>query len=1278
MKSLLARIRKSWSVPCLLKEFVMTKRGNIRAWPLSLLFLIITMVPVSAIAATCNYTIVAGTPASLTGSPFSACTISASTVTCTQDVTITSNNIVICTTASPLTVNMGSKTLNWDKNNGQLGEDANRINITNAGTININGNNFKSFGDWSATAVNCNTNPQTVITGTVTASSNTCGPYIVGKANQTITFGAQTTPRAYAVGGTFAINPTATASSGLAVTYSSTTTNVCTVSGTTVTMVTAGTCTIAANQAGNTNYNAAPQVTQSVTISKANQTITFGAQTTPRTYAVGGTFTINPTATASSGLAVTYSSTTTKICTVSGTTVSMSNDSGTCTIAANQAGDSTYNAATQVTQSVEIDPLVLSNWRMDETKAYAGEAGEVENSVSGGTNGTATRSPTNLPLTAAFPGNISGKLCGGVDFNGVNYLQVTGLSSQLSGTASLSFWIKTTQIGSNSPWTAPGVTGVEQNAGANDIFWGWINASGRIAVSKGNTLGAQSSSPINNGAWRHIVLTRNQSTGETKIYVDGVLDITRTSATGLVTTAFASLGRIQTPHATGALSGALDEVKVFAPVLSDKQAKSIYDNESAGKNWDGSARECPVSGPHHIEITHPPTGQTCAPSSITLKACSDASCNTPYTGSVTLDLTPGTWLVSNVEANQVVFTGGSTSVQLSPTSAGTITLSASGTPSAPNPLICKRSDNGSISNCQIAVSACPDGNNFNCLETTLTPYDPAPGKPRLYTKLAGQAFSFDVVALNASGTPETNYVVSGGNDKTVTVELGTYDGNACTTSFSPLSPAVTQSLTFGATDQGRKTSAPVSIALAHQKLCCRVTDTAVSKIGYSTDGFSVRPQAVTLNTLEAKATAPSATSTDKVIAGTPFTLTATTASGDGYSGTLTLDKNKLTAQLTSDTTQRSGGVVGTLSPGSLIANPSAITQDASYTEVGYLYLGTGAYADTMFTAIDQPDDCIPNSYDDAFTGNKIGCVIGNKTTVSLGRFIPSHFKVEVTKALPCPTGDCPLPSSGGAAYAGQGFTAKVTALNRAGGPTSNYQGEFDRPIKLTAYTAKGGNTPVDTSAGKLSNNTATDFTTGSVTLTNVQYAFTPPPGKLGTPINIHLRADETGTNSDGVSSLRTTPADASDSIEDGIKIIQGRLRLSNAFGTVQRPPPMNVRTQYWSGSSWIKWDDKTTKLKDSFFTVSPTSTPLTNMTKVTLKNWNTTDNKWDTIAPTSEAIGPWQINFAPNGATVGTKGSANVCANLGVTTWLGTPCAKVTFGVYPAETRKTVHTRELY
>ena len=66
--------------------------------------------------------------------------------------------------------------------------------------------------------------------------------------------------------GTKSVTVAASASSGLSVSFSSATPTVCTVSGSTVTMLTLGDCTINANQAGGSGWDAAPQVSVTFTI----------------------------------------------------------------------------------------------------------------------------------------------------------------------------------------------------------------------------------------------------------------------------------------------------------------------------------------------------------------------------------------------------------------------------------------------------------------------------------------------------------------------------------------------------------------------------------------------------------------------------------------------------------------------------------------------------------------------------------------------------------------------------------------------------------------------------------------------------------------------------------------------------------------------------------------------------------------------------------------------------------------------------------------------------
>lgn len=172
---------------------------------------------------------------------------------------------------------------------------------------------------------------------------------------QAITFPAQTAAsRAYTQGGTFAIDPQASTTSPLAVSYGSQDAAVCTVSGTTVTMAGAGACVIEATQTGSDAWAAAAPVTQTVTIGQGVNAITFPAQA-GQTFVASGTFVIGPAATGLSSAAVTYSSLTPGVCSVAGATVTMVS-AGTCTLAANQAGDANWGTAPQATQTVQIAP----------------------------------------------------------------------------------------------------------------------------------------------------------------------------------------------------------------------------------------------------------------------------------------------------------------------------------------------------------------------------------------------------------------------------------------------------------------------------------------------------------------------------------------------------------------------------------------------------------------------------------------------------------------------------------------------------------------------------------------------------------------------------------------------------------------------------------------------------------------------------------------------------------------------------------------------------------
>jgi hypothetical protein len=112
-----------------------------------------------------------------------------------------------------------------------------------------------------------------VVSVTASNAAGTSTPatltFTIAQGSQTITFGAFGT----ATYGDAPIALTATASSGLTVTYSSSDTNVATVAGSTLTIVGVGTATITASQAGDANYTAATSVNQSITVTAKGLTI---------------------------------------------------------------------------------------------------------------------------------------------------------------------------------------------------------------------------------------------------------------------------------------------------------------------------------------------------------------------------------------------------------------------------------------------------------------------------------------------------------------------------------------------------------------------------------------------------------------------------------------------------------------------------------------------------------------------------------------------------------------------------------------------------------------------------------------------------------------------------------------------------------------------------------------------------------------------------------------------------------------------------------------------
>jgi hypothetical protein len=197
----------------------------------------------------------------------------------------------------------------------------------------------------------------------ITASQTGSGNYLeaaavtqsfqINPAQQSITNFAVPATQTFAPGATLALTATGGAS-GNPVVFASDTTDICTVAGTTVTIVGAGTCSVTANQAGSANYLAAAAVNESFTINPAAQSISF-TSIPPAEATIGvGSYILAATGGAS-GNAVVFSvvEASAGVCAIADNIVTFTG-AGNCTLNANQAGTANYTAAPQVQQSFSV------------------------------------------------------------------------------------------------------------------------------------------------------------------------------------------------------------------------------------------------------------------------------------------------------------------------------------------------------------------------------------------------------------------------------------------------------------------------------------------------------------------------------------------------------------------------------------------------------------------------------------------------------------------------------------------------------------------------------------------------------------------------------------------------------------------------------------------------------------------------------------------------------------------------------------------------------------
>jgi len=295
--------------------------------------------------------------------------------------------------------------------------------------------------------------------------------------------------------------------------------------------------------------------------------------------------------------------------------------------------------------------------------------------------------------------------------------------------------------------------------------------------------------------------------------------------------------------------------------------------------------------------------------------------------------------------------------------------------------------------------------------------------------------------------------------------------------------------------------------------------------------------------------------------------------------------------------------------------------------------------------------------------------------VNVGRFVPDHFKTLPAPTMACdPNGmSCPA-TVYGMAYSGQPFPLQVVAENVQSVVTGNYRGALARAVALSAYSAPGSTTtanpPASPRGAALSANSisAATFSSGTATinplytLPNPYSSSSPYAKNWVVPTMVYIRASETGTPNDGVTSLRTNAE------EGGVAVVAGRLFVPNAYGTSKLPLPLQLQAQYYGGTS-----------RNGVASYSWRANPSDSASSVTMSSalqYSSCLTACPTLASGAAAVLTVNAGFGTTNLAAGSS-SAKSGANVKVAgpTWLPTTQGRVTFGVYRSP---VIFLREVY
>jgi MSHA biogenesis protein MshQ len=965
-------------------------------------------------------------------------------------------------------------------------------------------------------------------------------------------------------------------------------------------------------------------------------------------------------------------------------------------------------------------PAPIAIYSFDEGAWVPGLAGQVADTSGAGRTGSTlggaqTSSTGKVCRSANIPLNTAAATVDAVKTG----LNISNAALNLLGTGTIAFWYR-----SNVAWSGVGAQSAQLlDATAVNGQWFFLSktAAGALVFQITDSTGTVRSvtSPAQGFAantWVHIAATWNfngnagANQDSVQVFINAAAPtVSSFTSAGTVTTQADvlyvgdnALGIADVQGSINSANGLMDEVLVYNYVLTTAQVNTAMN----------ATRVCPTFVIDHLEIQHGSgSGVTCAPSTITIRACQNVSCSTPYTnglsGSLTATGTPTTnWdgTTGNGVGAAFVIPIGSSSVtkSLQVTTVGSEVLGTSGlSPSVLTSTTC----NFGTPSC--TFTAADSGFLFNVPNHTA---DIAQTVTVSAVRKADNSLVCTPAFANVS-KPVT-FTCSYVNPTTGTLPIrvagtalnaGNSTAAACDATGAAVNLAFNAS---GVASTGVQYADVGNVTLAARYAPISGTEAGLVMTGSST--FTARPQGFTLSGIRCTTLsgggcatglaapgnnpgASSAAGAAFIPAGRSFSATVTAVNASGattpnYGRETSPEGVKLTAVLVLP----AGGILPTLT------NPTAFGSFSSGVATGTTFGWSEVGIITLTPSVGDGDYL--------GTGDVTGTTSGN-----VGRFIPASFALTAGALTTRSSAGCSPASAFTYMNEPLQVAFALRAVDATGvSTTTNYRGAFAK-LNLGTPASFGFGASnispaanliarVDTSGGtsgtwgngitstlvaNLAISRATpDSPDGPYTQTRFGIAPVDPDNVQLRPADLNLDADLNGAAERGAISTADT------------EVRFGRLRIGNALGSPSLGLPVPLSVEYWNGSFFtINTLDSCTRLTNTdiafgntqLFAACKTSGTPTGAGNIVFSGGRASNFRLS--APAARGSVDLTVNLAAPGGASTCTGGASAPATTRTASWLQgnwgassydrNPTARVSFGQYN-NTPDIIYLREQY